>query len=228
MEAIVSATDIRLEELKKLYLSIKREVEALNTGTCEIYEKYLQQLEAVRDRKIASISKWKQNEVESANMYYQGQLYGIENDYQNKYEEIQDRIQQFTQFKYQKLNKVLNNSADYFASQGYQFALNETPQFPSFISENLEISNDISLHLSDEEIREDVAKSLECQHNIEQGLTAIPNLKINKEVTIEMPFCPPITGVVVEIHEDYFVIQDDENQHNLSMSIFRSKYATIH
>ena len=188
--------EIRTSQLKSDLETLKLDILSLNNNKNEIFLTYIKQINEISFKKIEKSLEWKNNEIKSAQKYYEGQIYSLNCDFNERYEECKKQISKFTIFKYENLIKEMPEIYKYFINQKYDFWDFNKINFK--INKGISIIHSKEQILTDNEINEDVKKIKEALsfNNL--------NILLGQTIEVSLKGRPNLIGIVGNISENYF------------------------
>ncbi|EAY21200.1 hypothetical protein TVAG_283690 [Trichomonas vaginalis G3] len=197
----------RIGQLKAELEKIGQSVADLDNHIDQIYLKYLSQLEEVYQQKMKELEEWRENEINSAHKFQEGQEYLNDCNFEHKLVEIHDKVSELTKFKAGLLKSQFPEASQYFVEQGYDFSYLGLDNSLAKKEKDFLITEDTQQPLlTDEEAQADIESIRQLDDwrpkGIEQG----------NRVLIEIQGMPPIVGVVGDFLDKTFELHLDSGK----------------
>ena len=112
----------RISQLKAELESLSASCDNMKMHTDENLIYYTEQLEQIRDQKLKKLQEWRENEINCALKFKEGQEYAIDCDFKHRLNDIKTKVSGLTRFKVKVLKKEFPEALKYFTDNGYDLS----------------------------------------------------------------------------------------------------------
>ncbi|KAH0788998.1 hypothetical protein GPJ56_007074 [Histomonas meleagridis] len=174
-----------IEEIKFKITEIKEKLEKLKTDHDYVFGDFNRSTDKIRQIRNDSLIAYADFKKKSAELSHEGEIYAIENDYQDKDTEITKQIVKFIAFKYSILKNEFPEIAQYFEQSSSE--LNFYQNINQYQSNNSPHFNLQRVNLSESELGELLEKD-NAEWVIQNGRLTNGNVEISNGTNVNLKY----------------------------------------
>jgi hypothetical protein len=204
--------DERTTELINLKSELADEFHSIAQNSNEIYNHHLELLAQIREKKLASLEQWRNNETSSAERQHDSQYSSIDSDVEEGIRAMDARLMDFLAFKLKLLRERFPDAATYFDSQNYQSPVQSRRPAgaPGASFPDIDIRESEEPLIPAKDRQEDLALMSKIERDPNQA-ALVHGLGTGEAAVLRMGQMPPIPGRIGGFEDDHveFVTESD-------------------
>jgi hypothetical protein len=205
--------DGRTEQLIRLKAELADDFAALTQNTNSIYNHHLDLLEQLRERKLASLDQWCENEKVSIQRHCDGQYYAIDNDVEERARLVETRVSDFLAFKLQLLKEKFPDAAKYFACQGYEDPVRSSARPPPLhLTPQVDIQPTNEPLISVSDIQADLKLVSKLMNHPTNPHALTNGLRPRQPALLRIGHLPPISGALGDFGDGFVEFVTERGQ----------------